>query len=218
MSGAWINEIDCEGASRAELLLRDIPGAADRVIRKAAEKAAAFLRTESRRLVRKRYAISAAALRDEDTACVRYSVWDGVSVTINYAGHKIPLYRYDGVTPKQPGVDNTRKKVAAIIAGEWRRVYPSLPVSAHVLKSTRPERLSGAFVATMANGHIGIFKRNGGASQSGGDAISEIMGLSVPQMIGNAEVREELTRRVVDKFNDVAEQLIAAELRGAENE
>ena len=51
MSGVRINEFDCGGARRAELLLGNIPGASDRVIRKAAEKAAAFLRTESRRLL-----------------------------------------------------------------------------------------------------------------------------------------------------------------------
>ena len=218
MSGVRINEFDCGGARRAELLLGNIPGASDRVIRKAAEKAAAFLRTESRRLVRKRYAISAANLRDSDTASVRYSVWDGAGVTVTYAGYKIPLYRYEGTTPKRPGVNSGQKKVAAIIAGRWRSIYPSLSAQAHVFKATSPYRLFDAFVATMPNGHTGIFERNGGKSQSGGDAISELMGLSVPQMIGNAEVRDELSKRVVDKFNEVLELLIAESLRGMGNE
>ena len=77
--------------------------------------------------------------------------------------------------------------------------HPGMPAHGHVLKDTAPALFENAFVAQMDSGHVGIFERNGGISSSGGDAISEVMGLSVAQMVGNDQVKQKLTEEVAEK-------------------
>ncbi|MCX4265537.1 MAG: hypothetical protein OSJ64_01775 [Firmicutes bacterium] len=219
MSSVIINDINCEGVQRAELLLGDIPGESSKAIRKAAEAAAKYMRTASRRIVRQHYAISAEALRDKDICKVSYSIWDGLSVNVKFAGHKIPLYRFNDTSPKRPTMQNWWAKVEF---GESKKYYrPSVPVYAHQLKSSRPKFLgSDAFVAEMknANGHnhTGIFRRTGNASVHSADheSIAEVMGPSIKDMLDRAEVREELSRQTADKFDEAIEQTITDILMG----
>lgn len=191
---------DSHSIERAEMLLRNIPGAADKAIRSATDRAAAYLRTASIRHIRERYDISAKNVRNEDTFQVKYIRSQGLSVTISFAGHKIPLYRYGGTSPKQP------------VVGEL--------VKAHVMKVTRPYPFYHAFVATMqnstGNNHTGIFERTGypSARNPRREAIREITGLSVKQMLNNEETRNRLTMETVDKWEERIEHEINAFLNG----
>ena len=71
-----------------------------------------------------------------------------------------------------------------------------------------------AFIAKMRSGHIGIFERTGDKMASGGDAIHELMGQSVPQMVGNDQIREELTRSAWEKFEERLDHEVDALLNG----
>ena len=82
------------------------------------------------------------------------------------------------------------------------------------LKRTAPTRFGHAFVAAMKSGHVGIFERTGGSTSSGGDAIRELMGSSVPQMLGSQTVTEALTREAMDYFETRLEHEIARILQG----
>ena len=73
-------------------------------------------------------------------------------------------------------------------------LYPSVAASGHVLKDTSPYSFEKAFVARMGSGHVGIFERDGG------DSISEIMGGSVPGMLGRDEVKEKLGEQAAEKY------------------
>ena len=99
-----------EGVERAERLLTGISGGADNAIKSAADTAATYMRSVSVKTIQERYAISAKNIRENELVRVNYSFWDGLSVTIRFAGRKIPLYRFNGTTPKQPVVDTSKKK------------------------------------------------------------------------------------------------------------
>ena len=59
------------------------------------------------------------------------------------------------------------------------------------------------------SGHVGLFERTGGK-----DEIQEIMGSSVPQMLGSPEVEERLARESMEKFEDRLDHEINAFLNG----
>ena len=97
--------------------------------------------------------------------------------------------------------------VMAIVNGNLRPVHPGIAAAGHQLLSTAPFKFDNAFVATVKAGtggktHTGIFERTGGRMANGGAAIKEIMGSSVPQMVGGEDVAESLTDQAMDKFEE----------------
>lgn len=93
-------------------------------------------------------------------------------------------------------------------------MHPGITAAGHQLKSTSPERIPNTFVARMGSGHTGIFERTGGATASDGDAIREIMGSSVPQMLGSEEVSEKLGQETMEKFEERLDHEIIRILNG----
>ena len=179
---------------KAQTMLAGYPGAVDKAVRAAMARATSHLRSNAVREIRKRYAISANALRAEQNVTIKYSYSNGVEATVRFAGHKIPLFRYAGTKPSAPTTDKS-KLVSALVAGNWKKVHPGVAASAHQLKSTGLTQFDSAFVARMKSGHLGIFERN----DDGG--ITELMGSSVPQMLGNTEVAESISKQAMEKFD-----------------
>ena len=197
---------------RASALLAGIQGGIYQAVKGAMPRAVSHLRTDSTKAVQERYAISAANLRANQHINVQYTYRNGVEATVTFSGQKIPLYRYDGVYPRTPAWK--KKWVRVLLQGEWRSVHPARAASGHQMKGNAPTRFGHAFVVRMESGHTGIFERTGGASPSGSDAISEMMGSSVPQMLGNETVTERLTGEALQKFEDRMEHEINALLNG----
>lgn len=196
-----VETFDRGALERAEKMLTGIDGGMHKALRSAIQRTAGFLRTNSTKAIRERYAISAANIRANENVTIRYNYRDGAQVFITFAGQKIPLYRYDGASPAQPAY-NTGKWVSVMINGKEKRVHPGVAASGHQLKSTSPTRYENAFVARMKSEHIGIFERTGGMTQNGSTEIKEIMGSSVPQMLGNKEVLEKLSHQAMEKFEE----------------
>lgn len=190
-----------ETLDRASALLSGIPGGIDKAVRSAMARTVSHLRSSSTKAIREKYAITAANVRADENVKVRYSYENGVQATVMFHGRKLPLYRFDGARPAQPSTD-ANKLVRAYINNGYRMVHPSLPAYGHQFKATSPEHFENAFVARMKSGHIGIFERTGGMTSNDRDEIREIMGSSVPQMLGNPEVEERLSREAGEKFND----------------
>lgn len=213
MSTVRVQVLDSDALRRAENLLAGIDGGVHTAVRNAISRAADAVRTGSVKAIRERYAISAANLRAEENVSVRYSYRDGVQAMVTFSGAKIPLYRYSGTTPARPTQD-TGKLVSAKIGEQWRHVHPGVAASAHQLKGTAPRRFAQAFVAEMASGHTGIFERTGGVTRGGSDEIREIMGSSVPQMLGSQEVQEKLARDAMDKFEERLDHEVLRILNG----
>ena len=207
-----------ETLERAINALAGVEGGINQAMKEAMRESTKLLRSRAAKEIGKEYAISEAAVRAEENVSVtyRYSFGpssDGVQAFVTFQGRKIPLYRYDGTSPAAPRRD-TARRVKAIVNGQWRLVNPSLPVSAHQRRDTAPKLFPSAFVEVMDNGHTGIFARNGKKTKSGGDAISEVMGKSVPQMLGNRKVAEKLTAEAMERFEELLERATERILNG----
>lgn len=193
MSAVTVQAAGQESLERAKKLLAGIPGGVDRAVKPAMQRAVSHLRTNSAKAIRERYDISASNIRASENVTVRYTYQDGVQALVNFAGGKIPLFRYGGASPGGPSYSD--KLVPAMIHGQWRMAHPGVPAHGHQLKGTSPALFEHAFVATMSSGHTGIFEREG-------SGISEVMGSSIPTMLGQAEIAENLAEESMDKFEE----------------
>ena len=218
-----------EAVERAKALLAGIPGGVEKAVKSAVRSAERTLRSGSKKAIREKYDISGAGLRldadesrqgraqDESNISVRYSYQNGVQATVTFSGHKIPLYRFGG-SPKTPDVHRDRT-VQAIVKGESVWVHPSVQASGHQFRNTAPSPLTkygnDAFVQRMpGSGHIGIFARTGGMTSEDSEAIEELMGPSVAQMVGNQEVAEKLTGEAYKNFESELDKAVYRILTG----
>lgn len=215
MSVIRFEEVGSQSLDRAEKMLAGFPGGLDKAIKSAMARSLSHLRTSSTKEIRKVYAISAAALRSEENIKSRYTYRPGVGISgdVLFSGHKIPLYRYDGTSPVRPTQD-TSKTFNALINGQWRQTHPGVAAAGHQKVSTSPTQFESDFIATMANGHTGMFHRTGGATSTGKDAIQERMGRSVPQMLGDEDVQQALVDETMKKFDERLEHEINAIING----
>lgn len=208
--------VECVGQDafrHAAEQLAEIPGGIDQAIKSATKRAASYLRTQSTKEIRQRYDITRRNIRAEQNVKVSYRYFNGIEARITFRGNKIPLFRYGGAAPKEPTV-NAEKTVMAIVNGQLRAVHPGVAASGHQLTSTSPTKFSNAFVARMQSGHVGIFERTGGKTPTGDAAIREIMGSSVPQMLGNEEVQESLSEKTMGKMEERLEHEVNRILNG----
>ena len=88
-----------------------------------------------------------------------------------------------------------------------------------ILKGTRFKASSSAklkwFVAKMGSGHIGIFSRNGGMKRGQKGEISEKMGASIPEMIGNEkQVYGVVEPHIQDDLKEAVNRHVMRALRG----
>ncbi len=208
-------EVGGQSLERAEKMLAGFPGGLDKAIKSAMSRSLSHLRTSSTKEIRKVYAISATALRTEENIKSKYTYHPGAGISgyVLFSGHKIPLYRYDGTSPVQPTQD-TSKTINALIQGHWRQTHPGVAAAGHQIVSTSPTRFEDAFVARMKSGHVGIFERTGGATSTGNDALKELMGSSVPQMVGNEDVQQALVDETMKKFDERLEHEINVIING----
>ena len=213
MSSFYVSCIGAENFKSAEQALADVPGGMERALRSATKRAASFLRTQSTKEIRQRYDITRKNIRAEQNVNVSYRYFNGIEARIAFRGNKIPLWRYGGSSPSKPTV-NTEKTVMAIVNGNLRPVHPGIAATGHQLVSTAPTTFSRAFVAQMQSGHIGIFERTGGKTATGDAEIKEIMGSSVPQMLGNEEVQESLAEKTAVKMDERLEHEVNRILAG----
>ena len=188
-----------ETLQHVQKVLAGVPGGVEKAVKSAMTRTVQNLRTNSGRVIRERYDISQKNIRADENIKVSYTYQNGVQAQVIFWGHKIPLYRYGGAKPKEPTPDVSRR-VAAKINGKWLLSNPGVATSGHQLNSTSPTKFDNAFVARMKSGHTGIFERTGDKTEKGGDAIEELMGSSVPTMLGNEEVERKLSEKSMETF------------------
>ena len=186
-------EIDKERIARVNSLLQSAPQKAMTVYKRAIGRALKAGRTQANKEIRERYDIPLASLRDEHT----YNTYhekiqeDGGAVIgyINFAGSKIPLYRFHP-NPK------TRQYTTRYVNGRggWR---VTTDVSAADVKGQMIRRRT-AFIATFPSGHTGIFARTGGKTRTGKDELREYWGFSVQDMLDYPEARENIQNRMAE--------------------
>jgi len=210
-----VDQIGKHSLERAELLLAGFPGAIDKAIQSTMRRTASHVRAKSSKRIRERYAISNNNLRTDSSVKIsyNYSPGDGAKAAIIFSGAKIPLYRFEGAAPSVPSFDESRM-VRVRTTGGWKTVHPGTAARSHQLKGTSPTLFKGAFVARFASGHIGIFEQTGGATSSGADELRELMGSSIPQMLGSSEVLTGLSKDAKDEFDKRMTHEVDAILNG----
>ncbi|NCE63026.1 hypothetical protein D1159_00165 [Pseudoflavonifractor sp. 524-17] len=203
-----------EAIERAKALLASIPGGLDKAVKAAMSRTVRRLRSESSRAIQEKYDISDAGIRTEKHVRVSYSYQNGVQATITFSGRKIPLYRFGGASPAVPTQDIAAGRKPVMRKGAWTMQYQGVPAKGHQFKDTGPTQFMDAFVARMKSGHIGIFERTGGMTSEGSDAIREIMGSSVAQMVGKPEVAQRLTEESYQTFETELDKAVYRVLTG----
>lgn len=208
-----VQAADSGKLEQAAKLLAGIDGGIQKALKSAATRSTSHLRTQSTKAIRERYAISQKNLRANENIRVSYTYQNGVTARVTFAGNKIPLYRYDGTRPSQPKYD-TSQAIMVHTANGWKRVHPGIPAAAHQLKGGGVKTFNDAVVLRMKSGHVGIFERTGGTTSTGADQLRELMGSSVPQMLGNEKVQEDLAKSTMDKFDERLDHEVLAILNG----
>lgn len=203
-----------DALDRAAGLLAGIEGGLEKAMKRALSRTTSYLRTESTRAIRERYAISAAGIRANENVSVRYSYQNGVQVYITFAGYRIPLHRFDGSGPLNPSYDTSRRIPVMFGPDKWSLLHPGSPAYGHVLKGTSAKSFPNAFAARMKTGHVGIFERTGGMTSHDKDEIEELFGPSVAQMLDSPEVSERLTARAEQAFEKQLDHGIIALMNG----
>ena len=203
-----------EAVERAKALLAGIHGGVDKAAKAAMSRTVDRLRRESNQAIREKYDITDAGIRAEKNVRVRYSYQNGVQATVTFSGRKIPLYRFGGAYPKVPTQDIAAGKKPVMVKGAWTMQYQGVAARGHQFKGTGPTQFMDAFVAQMKSGHIGIFERTGGSTSEGSDAIREIMGSSVAQMVGNQQVAQRLTESAYRTFETELDKAVYRILTG----
>lgn len=210
-----VNEAAGQAAiERAKALLAGIQGGVDKAMKASMSRTVDRLRRESNQAIREKYDITDAGIRSEKNVRVRYSYQNGVQATVTFSGRKIPLYRFGGAYPKVPTQDIAAGKKPVMVKGAWTMQYQGVAARGHQFQDTGPTQFMDAFVAQMKSGHIGIFERTGGSTSKGSDAIREIMGSSVAQMVGNQQVAQGLTERAYETFETELDKAVYRILTG----
>ena len=210
-----VNEAAGQAAiERAKALLAGIQGGVDKAMKASMSRTVDRLRRDSNQAIREKYDISDEGIRAEKNVRVRYSYQNGVQATVTFSGRKIPLYRFGGAYPKVPTQDIAAGKKPVMVKGAWTMQYQGMAARGHQFKGTGPTQFMDAFVAQMKSGHIGIFERTGGSTSEGSDAIREIMGSSVAQMVGNQQVAQRLTEGAYKTFETELDKAVYRILTG----
>jgi hypothetical protein len=155
-----------------DLLGRATP-AAVQAISMAGGDAIRAMRTESSRRVRERKAFKAGAL-SEKLKIIWPTGNDEKLWRLRIPAENMPVWALGGARPTSKGV------TVAINAG--KRVL-----------------ISGAFIAEMKSGHVGIFRRYGAASRA---PVQRYKGKSRYAGQRRQQIKELYTTRVVDVFRD----------------
>jgi hypothetical protein len=170
----------------AEQFLKGLGKTAERGITRAANRAAAGVRTDSVKTVRKEYTVKATTVRKSfKIKKAGNNVLEAAAVS---SGSRLPLIDF-GARPSKPNGKRT-------------------PVSVQVKKQRKV--VKNAFVAQMTSGHVGVFERTGEFGRGNVknkrgrhslERIKHISTLSVPSMVSQEQVEEEIEENARKRFS-----------------
>lgn len=205
---------DREKLTEIRKMLKKMPNLVERAERYAGKPAARAMKAKSAPEIKKRYKLKSATIKKyEKRVDIRQIVSGGVTTEVNFVSERVPLYQFIGSSPKEPTTHS--RWVWAMVKGKWTRVHPSIAAKGHQLNTTGAYKFSRAFVQQMpGSGHIGIFERNGKRTAAGSDAISELMGNSPSQMLGQENVKDAMTKLGQERFEKEFTKYINGKLRG----
>lgn len=150
---------------RASRLLKNLPGGIEQATSSALNRTLTSVRAKAVKEITRTYDIKSKTVRD--SLNIQKSNVNTLSGQIISRGSPIPLINFK-VNPKAPSPK--RKK----------QTFVSVKKSG--------ASLSGAFIAEMPNGHIGVYERIGKRRYP----IKQLYGPSAPQMMGESNVIENI--------------------------
>lgn len=192
---------------KAEKLLAGIPDGVDCAFESAMGRAITHMKTNTARLIRERYDISAGNIKANQNIFIKLDRRKGMlRAEIKFSGSKFRLVDFGGFSFHGLRYEDTSRWIHVRINGQWKTVHPNVSARGHQLKMTLPKEFNNAFAAQIG-GHTGMFENDG-------DQIKEVMGLSVPQMLDSDTVKEKLGQEAMEKFEERLEHEILARLNG----
>lgn len=175
-------EISSETMERVQALLANIPKGAERAYSNAINRGLSRVKSAAWRNVKQVYTVQSSALNAATNTSVQKASTGNLAGFVRFAGYKIPLYKFK-VSPKQPG---SKKLVHAAVKKGGGAVFES------------------AFIAAMK----GVFEREGKKRLP----VSEFMGLSAAQMVGeetvSTQVQEEAQKLVNERLEHEIDRLL----------
>jgi len=170
-----------EDTENVALFFKTFGPKADQAMARALRRAATSIKVRAGQEARKRYNIKATAVKK--AAVVKFNRSDQ-SATAIFSSIRLPLANFEpSKRPRKAG-----------------RATPTLTVK---VKATR-KPVRTVFVAKMKSGHTGVFRRTGKKGRNGKpylEAIEELTSVSIPQMVGNPEVRKYVQELALETFD-----------------
>ena len=140
--------ITAEQIERVNLILSGVPGGIEKALSSTIRRANNTVRSETLKGITTVYAITRQNVRAETTIKVRTQSSDGGIVgTVLFAGHKIPLYRFN-VSPTIPIQRATVS--AAVLAGNGRTPFQDAFIASACLSASSWGRLRHRWRETVS--------------------------------------------------------------------
>lgn len=182
---------------RAQAALGHIPGAAEPAITRAINRAISAANVEATRQIQVKYTLKGKKTVNAAKRITRRATKRSLSAVIEAKGSPIPLGAFI-TNPKKPPKRRPKKKLFAQV------------------KQGEGGQVRSAFITTVQTGHIGI-RHAGVFVRTKGNAslpIKQLYGPSVPQMIGDEEIKDYLERHAKAVLDDRLEHEINVILKG----
>ena len=188
--------IDTSGIDRAVEHLRHVKGGVETAVKKAMNTAVIGIKTDAGREASRAFTV--------DPETVKKRMWvtkatDGnLSAEVGRRGPQLFALNF----PRDPNTNPGRRGGKAVFlrprrdGGGW-----FLNADSEVGKSG----VSKAFVATLPSRGRGIFRRIGNYR----NRLTHARGLSVPEMLGDAEVRRAIETNATRRFNEALDRQVA---------
>lgn len=128
----------------------------------------------------------------------------GTALEASFTAHfrPLPLYAFDA-----------KSKIVMSARGKRRGV------TVKIMKRGVRKLVTGGFIAKMASGYVGVFARSGNKMRGGGDAITQLFGPTLSQVIGTPAISRQVEQHAAERFGFELDQRIRHELsrgRGAQ--
>ena len=174
-------DVRCEGAALLIQALTDAPEKAKRAVSMSVNKIARSARTQMAREANKRYFVTVGNARK--TISMRKADGDGLKAELISSGHPSSLAHFR-ISPK-------------VVQHKGRR---NKKVRAQVKRNSGGATLDRAFIMAIGRkdgSSFGVFERNGDTKYH----VHKLFGPSVPSMLKNEEIQQELEKTTAEKLN-----------------
>lgn len=201
-------EVNQAQVDHVNKMLYTVPDQARTVFRNAINRGLTAARVQGEKEIKSRYLITSGGLKRWKRITIYRAQQTASDVVgeINFAGGKVPLYRFR-VSPK------VRRNTNRFVNGRsgWK---VNRAVKAGDIRDNGMMRMPNAFIAKFESGHMGIFERTGEKTSvkrtktQYKDKLREYYGPAIADMLDFKEAREA----VQDRAGEVVAQRIDHEL------